>query len=157
MLTCILKNKVTFLMRRTHEMSTTVSKKKMSKPEDWIAEERARQAAIDKLPLSIYSEVKSFSKTGQKTRSSKSIKSSAAGSFATYIERWLNTVPILNLKDCQWQKGQKKWSWQIYTVKYGIHKEEIRMITIDRKNLRNSILQETVHSMSKIEYEQELC
>lgn len=111
MLTCIFKNKITFLTR-TLEILINVPKKKVSKPEDWIAKERARQAAIDKLPLSICSEVNTFSKVGQKTLSSKSIKSSAAGSVATDIERWLNTVPILNLKYCQLWKGQKKWHYR---------------------------------------------
>ena len=79
-----------------------------NKPEDWIASERARQAAMDKLLFSICSEPKTFSKMGQKTRSNESMESSAAGSATVDMERWLNTVPILNSQDYKWEQGQKK-------------------------------------------------
>lgn len=70
---------------------------------------------MDKLPLSICSEQKIFSKIGQKTRSSESMESSATVSDATDMERWLNTVPILNLMDYKWEKVQNKWPWKIYS------------------------------------------
>ncbi|KAF7802020.1 uncharacterized protein G2W53_041131 [Senna tora] len=74
---------------------------RMRVPEDWIASESARQAAMDRLPLSICSEQKSFSRMGQKTFSNESMESSAAGSVPTDMARWLNTVPILKSKGSQ--------------------------------------------------------
>lgn len=59
----------------------------VGKPEDRTASERARQAATDKFPFSICSEPKNFSKMGQKTLSSESIESSAAGSVAMDMGR----------------------------------------------------------------------
>lgn len=50
-------------------------------PEECIACERARQAAVDKLPFSMCPDIKSFSSMGQKTVRSASTGSSTEGPF----------------------------------------------------------------------------
>lgn len=62
-------------------------------PEDLSASERDRHAAVDKLPLSIWTDLNSFSKSGQSTPSRLRIVSSSTsvGEFP----RLLNTAPIL--------------------------------------------------------------
>jgi len=108
----IQKNK--YIYHKRYSLTIKISVE-VGKPEDWTASESARQAATDKLPFSMCSEPKIFSKMGQKTLSSESIESSATGSVATDIARWLNTVPILNLKDYIWEKEQTQ---HFYSVKY---------------------------------------
>lgn len=72
------------------------SKQKInSKPEDWMAKDRARQAAAERLPFSICSHLRSFSSIGQKTINKENIGSSRVGSVDKDVARWLNTVPIL--------------------------------------------------------------
>lgn len=66
-----------------------------SKPEDWMARDRARQAAAERLPFSMCSHLKSFSSIGQKTINKENIGSSRVGSVDKDVARWLNTVPIL--------------------------------------------------------------
>ena len=128
MLTCTLKNYIYHKGNRW-----TVNKcVQVGKPEDRTASERARQAATDKFPFSICSEPKSFSKMGQKTLSSESIESSAAGSVAMDMGRWLNTVPILNLKDYKWEKEMTTTNLYCWIQKY-----LILVIWIKGKNTKN--------------------
>lgn len=78
-------------------------------PEDWIACERARQAAVDKLPFSMCPDIKSFSSMGQKTVRSASIGSSAEGPVDKDIGRWLNTVPILKWHNQTWEPDENMY------------------------------------------------
>lgn len=63
-----------------------------------MACERALQAAVDILVLSMCSEQKSFSIIGQNTPRSMRIESSKAQPTRPRDASWLNTVPILNQK-----------------------------------------------------------
>lgn len=84
------------------ESSTTVGDKKIqtnqrinSKPEDWIARDRARQAAAERLLFSMCLDLKSFSSIGQKTINKENMGSSRVAFVDKDVARWLNTVPIL--------------------------------------------------------------
>lgn len=66
-----------------------------SKPEDWMARDSARQAAVERLPFSMCSHLRSFSSIGQKTINKENIGSSGVCSVDKDVARWLNTVPIL--------------------------------------------------------------
>lgn len=83
-----------------------VVEKEYQIPDDWTASERARQAAADKLPLSMCLDLKSFSNMGQKTVSRARIGSSEADPAGELVARWLKTVPILKSK--QWNLKREK-------------------------------------------------
>lgn len=89
------------MVKRLCYLSQNMHERKQEKhnliPEEWIANERARQAAVDKLPFSMCADLKSFSNMGQKTLSRAYIGLSAAESVGEGTVRWLNTVPILEI------------------------------------------------------------
>lgn len=76
----------------------SLKKDKIKVPDDWIACERALQAAEDKLEFSMYSDWKIFSSIGQNIPRSTRIESSKARPFDLCVARWLKTVPILKQK-----------------------------------------------------------
>lgn len=60
-----------------------------------MAEERERQAAVDKLVFSIWDDWESFSRSGQNIPKRTEIVSSSIRPDVIDVAKWLNNAPIL--------------------------------------------------------------